>query len=230
MRLGLIVCVVVALGHVDAARAAPPPDCEAALDNVMTSVVSAFMAKDTIAARKNAVKKWPAVPEACHTAQWYLQAALIINAGETELTAGDVKIATEEAALMLAMQQADDVDVLVRIALINVLGRKPALPKDACKRAQAIDKGDRAAYVCARVAISKRDGKSAKKQLATITLARRFPDYELTIAQAAKLNKDTKTMKAQASLAAKLNEDRAEMALINEADHNAIIDLAKKLK
>ena len=230
MRLGLIACVVVVIGSVHVAKAAPPPDCAATLEDVMTSVRGAFMAKDKPTARTNGVKKWVGVPEGCHTGAWYLQAALLLEAGETELTAGNVKIASEEAALTLALKQADDLDVLVRVALINALGRKPALPKDACKRAQALDGGPRAAYVCARAALAKGDGKTAKTQLATIKLARLFADYELAVAQAAKRNKDSATMKAQAKLAANIDQDRAGMAMINEADRNAIIDLAKKLK
>jgi hypothetical protein len=228
MRFALI--AIIAVGTADPANAAPPADCTAALDDVMSSVRGSFMAKDTSTPRKEALRKWPLVPEACHTGRWYLGAAILIGGGDTELTAGNIKLTSEEAALTLALQQPDDADVLARVALVSALGRKPALPADACKRAQAVDSGKRAAYVCARAAIANKDGKTAKQQLATIKIARQFPDYELALAQAAKLNKDTKTMKAQAKLAQKLDYDRAGMGLIREGDRNAIIDLAKKLK
>lgn len=213
-----------------AAKPAPPPDCAAALGDIMSDVRGSFVAKNTFSPRKEALRKWPLVPDACHTGLWYLEAAILIGQSNTELTAGNVKLTSEEAALTLALQQPDDVDVLKQIAFISALGRKPALPDDACKRAQAIDKGDKAAYVCARAAIAAGDGKTAKEQLASIKFTRPFADYELAVAQAAKLNKDTKTMKAQAKLAQKEDYDRAGFAMIKEGDRKAIIELAKKLK
>lgn len=254
MRIGILACVVLAgcakrpaehdvakpidsqvviapdSAPAPALKPAPPPDCTGPLGDIMGDIGGAFQAANTFAPRKEAVKNWIAAPAACHTGVWYLEAALLLAAGEKELTAGNIKIASEESALTLALQQPDHIDVLKRVALINTLGRKPALPDDACKRAQAVDKGDKAAYVCARAAIAAGDGKTAKEQLAAIKVTRPYPDYELSVAQAAKLNKDTKTMKAQAKLAAKLDFNRAGFAMIKEGDRKAIVDLAKSLK
>lgn len=215
-----------------APKPAVPDDCKAEHAAIMSNVRRAFQAKNTFAPRKEAVTAWPNVPESCRTGVWYLEAALLFAAGETELTAGNVKVAGEESALTLALQQPDQIDVLKRVALVQALGRKPALPSDACKRAQAVasDNADAAAYVCARAAIAANDGKTAKEQLAAIKVGKPFADFELAQAQAAKLLKDTKTMKAQAKLAAKLDHSRAGYAMIREADRKAIIDLAKSIK
>jgi hypothetical protein len=211
--------------------ATAPTDCAGPLGSVMSDIHRSFIAKETYAPYKEARKKWPLVPDACHTGLWYLEAAILIGRGDSDLVAGNIKIASEESALTLALQQPDDLDVLKRVALVSLLGRKPELPADACKRAKAVAADDdRAAYVCARAAIAANDGKTAKEQLAAIKVAKPFPDYELAVAQAAKLNKDTKTMKAQAKLAAKLDYNRAGFAMIKEGDRKAIIDLAKSLK
>ncbi len=228
--------VVIAPDSTAAAKPAPPPpppvtDCKAALGSIWGDISGSFLAKNTFAPRKEALRKWPLVPEACHNGYWYLEAAILIGQSETELTTGNIKLTSEEAALTLALQQPDDLDVLKRVALVSTLGRKPALPDDACKRAKAVAADDdRAAYVCARAAISAGDGKTAKAELAAIKTPRPFADYELAVAQAAKLNKDTKTMKAQAKLAQKLDYNRAGFAMIHEGDMKKIGSLAKSLK
>lgn len=209
-----------------------PDDCKAEHAAIMSNVRRAFQAKNTFAPRKEAVAAWPNIPASCRTGVWYLEAALLFAAGEAELTASNVKIAGEESALTLALREPDHVDVLERVALVQALGRKPTLPADACKRAQAVaaDDADGAAYVCARAALAAGDGKTAKEHLAAIKVSKPFADFELAQAQAAKLLKDTKTMKAQAKLAQKLDYSRAGYAMIKEADRKAIIGLAKSLK
>lgn len=213
-----------------AAKPAPPPDCSGVLGDIGSDVHRSFTAKETSSPRKEALRKWPLVPDACHTGYWYLEAAILIGQGDTELTAGNIKVTSEEAALTLALQQPDDLDVLKRVALVSMLGRKPALPDDACTRAKAVAADDdRAAYVCARAAIAAGDGKTAKSELAAIKTTSSFVDFELASAQAAKLAKDTKTMKAQAKLAAKLDYNRAGLHMIHEGDRKALVDLAQSL-
>ena len=223
--------VVVAPTPPPATPAKPAVDCAAQLEGVMTHIRDAYIAKNASTPRKEAVKLWPSVPEACRNGLWFLEAALLLNAGEMELSTGSIKLATEEAALTLALQQPDHVDVLERVALVSALGRKPALPDDACKRAQAAAATDveGAAYVCARAAIAAGDGKTATDALAAIKSTSARPDLELARAQAAKLNADAKTRKAQAKLAMKLDNNRANLALIKERDRKAIVDLAKPL-
>jgi hypothetical protein len=215
-----------------AAPPATPPtvtDCKGPLWTIMGDIARSFSAANTFDPRQEALRKWPLVPEACHTGLWYLEAAILVTR-EPELTAGNIKIASEEAALTLALQQPDDLDVLQRVAFVSTLGRKPALPDDACKRAKAIGANeDRAAYVCARAAIAVGDGKTAKAELAAIKSQSNFVDFALASAQAAKLNKDTKTMKAQAKLAAKLGYESARLHMIVERDRKALIALAKSL-
>ena len=231
---------VVIAGDSDAAKPAPvaikpvpPPavDCTKELAAVMSHIRSAYVAKEMFGPRKEAVKKWPAVAASCRNGLWYLEAALLINAGERELVADAVKLASEEAALTAALQQPDHVDVLERVALVSALGRKPALPADACTRAKAVAGTDTegAAYVCARAAIAAGDGKTATGELAAIKNTTGRADLELARAQAAKLAGDKKTMKAQAKLATKLDFNRANAALIKDRDRKAIIDLAKPL-
>jgi hypothetical protein len=225
--------VVIAGDSAAAAKPAPPPakpDCTV-VEDIMSDVHSAFMAKNTGAPRKAAAKAWPTVPDACKNGEWYLAAALLITAGEAELNSGSIKIATEESALTLALAQPDDIEVLKRVALMTGLGRKPTLPADACKRAKAVAGSDAnaAAYVCGRASIAAGDGKTAKQELDAIKSTTGFADVELARAQAAQLNKDAKTRKAQAKLAMKLDSTRANAALIRERDRKAIIDLAKPL-
>jgi hypothetical protein len=238
MRVGIALCLLVSSTQLvlagDAPKPAPPPatvDCATPLAEVMSLVHDAYIAKNTGAPRKEAAKMWPTVPDACHTGAWYLQAALLINAGETELNAGAIKVATEESALTMALAQPDDINVLKRVALVSALGRKPALPADACKRAKAVAGKDAngAAYVCARAAIAAGDGKTAKEELAAIKSTSGLADVELARAQAAQLNKDAKTRKAQAKLAMKLDDNKVKLALIRQRDRKAIADLAKPL-
>jgi hypothetical protein len=211
--------------------AVPAVDCAAQLEAVMTHIRDAYIAKNAMTPRKEAAKLWPTMPDACRNGLWFLEAALLLNAGELELSTGTIKLASEEAALTFALQQPDHVDVLERVALVSALGRKPVLPDDACKRAQAVAGSDTegAAYVCARAAIAAGDGKTAKEQLAAIKSTTGRPDVELARAQAAKLNADAKTRQAQAKLAMKLDINRASLALIKERDRKAIVDLAKPL-
>ena len=211
--------------------AAPPvTNCEAPLRSIMSDIAQSFSAANTYAPRKEALRKWPLVPEACHTGYWYMEASMLIGWGGTELTTGNIKLTSDEAALTLALQQPDDLDVLQRVALMSTLGRKPPLPTDACKRAKAIGaEDDRAAYVCARAAIAAGDGKTAKAELAAIKTKSNFVDFTLASAQAAKLNKDAKTMKAQAKLAAKLDYDTAHLHMLREGDYKSFLALTKSL-
>src|SRR5688572_23546033 len=103
-----------------AAPTAPPPvDCDKELAAVMSPIRSAYIAKETFGPRKEAMKKWPVVSAGCRNGLWYLEAALLINAGESELVADGVTLASEEAALTAALGQPDHVDVLERVALIS---------------------------------------------------------------------------------------------------------------
>jgi hypothetical protein len=83
--------------------------------------------------------------------------------------------------------------------------------------------------VCARAAIAAGDGKTAKEELAAIKSTSGLADVELARAQAAQLNKDAKTRKAQAKLAMKLDDNKVKLALIRQRDRKAIADLAKPL-
>ena len=227
MRVGIALCLLLASTEVAIAGG----DCASTLGDLNLLVYDAYIAKNTGAPRKEAVKLWPNVPTACQTGAWYLQAALLINAGESELNAGAIKVTSEESALTMALAQPDDINVLERVAFVSALGRKPALPADACKRAKAVAGKDTngAAYVCARAAIAAGDGKTAKAELAAIKSTSGLADVELARAQAAQLNKDAKTRKAQAKLAMKLDSKKANLALIKERDRKAIVELAKPL-
>jgi hypothetical protein len=219
-----------------AAPVAKPDACQQEVRAIMSSVRSAYIAMNAGPPRKEAVTKWPTIAPPCQDGQWYLAAALLVNLGETELTAGSVKVTSEESALTAALTKPDDIDVLERVALVSTLGRAPKLPDDACKRAKnAIGANpkpylaDAAHYVCARAAIAAADGATAKQELDAIKSSSDFVDIALARAQAAKLTKDTKTMKAQAKLAMKLTAMRATTALLKEVDRKALIALAKPL-
>lgn len=219
---------------------APPPaaddkQCAIAINTLMKDVASTYVAMDSATPHKKASEAWPKVPANCRNGRWYLAAALLIDAGDKDLTAATIKLSTEEAALTGALAQPDDIDVLVRVGLVNGLGRGPKLPDDACDRAKKVvgakkgDDADKVIYVCARTTIAAGDGKAAGKLLGTLAVPKLFADSELARAQAAKLAKDTKTMKAQAKLAMKLDSTRAAAAKVSEADRSAIIAAAKLL-
>ena len=223
VKLVVATAVLLCLGR-SVARA----DCES-LHSLFSDLHASFQAKNTFSPHKQAAAAWPLVPAACQTGQWYLAAAILFELGDKDLTAGDIKIASEESALTLALQQPDDLDVLARVALVSALGRKPALPDDACTRAKAIASDQRAAYVCARAAIAAGDGVTAKTELAAITAQWGFPDADLARAQAAKLRGDVKTRKAKAKLAMKLDYQHAQFGMLGERDRKTIIQLAKQL-
>ena len=204
-------------------------DCDATLHRIFSDLSRSFSAMDANTPHQAALKAWPLVPAACQTGRWYLAAAILTVHGDKDLAAGNVKIASEESALTLALQQPDDLDVLKRVALISALGRKPALPDDACKRAKAVATDERAAYVCARSAIAAGDGKTATTELATIKAKSNYIDFHLAQAQAAKLTNDAKTRKAAAKLAMKLDYNKGLFAMIDDRDRKAIVALAKSL-
>jgi hypothetical protein len=214
----------------------PAPDCKAVNRAIMSNIRRAYVAMNAGPPRADALKLWPAAPEACHTGAWYLEAALLLDWASADLVAGPIKLATPEEALVAALKQPDDIAVLARVALVSALGNGPKLPDDACARAKAAlgsstarEDTDNVAYVCARAAIAAGDGKAAKEQLAAIQVPREHVDSELLAAQAAKLNKDKKTMQAQAKLAMKIAETRARSAMLSDAEYKAIIALAKQL-
>ncbi|HEX5058451.1 MAG TPA: hypothetical protein VFV99_03780 [Kofleriaceae bacterium] len=238
--------VVIAPDKASPPPAAPAPapapaatddkQCVIAINTLMRDIAGTYAAMDSATPHKKAVEAWPAVPATCRNGRWYLAAALLIDAGDKDLTAGTIKVASEEAALTSALAQPDDIDVLVRVGLVNGLGRGPKLPADACDRAKAAvagstkgDDADKAAYVCARAAIAANDGKAAGQLLASLKVPKLFVDSELARAQAAKLAKDSKTTKAQAKLAMKLDSTRVAAAKVSEADRKAIIAAAKQL-
>jgi len=218
-----------------ASDAAVPADCATQLRALAGKVRSAYVAMDATSSRRAAKELWTAMPETCRKGAWYLAAARLVAIDVKPLVAGSVTIDDEKTALVGALGQPADADVLARVALVAAIGREPGLPANACDSARgAVDKSDRnagdlATYVCARAAIVAGDGKRARIELVGMYDAKRFLDIDLVRAQAAKLAGDTKAMKDSIAAVNKIDQHRAANAYSSPVDVAAIIDVANKL-
>ncbi|HWO25667.1 MAG TPA: hypothetical protein VNO30_43310 [Kofleriaceae bacterium] len=149
------------------------------------------------------------------------------------LEAGAARIETEEAALTAGLAGPDDVELLARVAYVSAIGRKPALPADACARAKSLaaasNDPDAVAYTCAQAALAAADGSAAAQLLAAIKEPKRWLDTELAQARAAKLVNDKAAMARFAQAAAKVDYERAQMANVASNDAKIVVQAAKQL-
>lgn len=219
MRVLMLLCFVACIGSSDEAKPVPrkqpaplkpthvaplQPDCDR-MHRLEGEVSSAYVAKDHVNNYRRAIEMAPAVPQVCRAGWWYLAVARLLDLGVDREIAG---FKTPEAALEAGLQQPDDVRVLVRVAQVAALGRKPALPADACERARMVtsrtartDEESGARYVCGRAAIASGDGARAIVELDAYLDTSATWDVELARAQAAKLVKDRASTIRHARLA-----------------------------
>jgi hypothetical protein len=216
-----------------------PPDCLAQQYRVSTEMTGVVGAKDHVERKRAAITAANATSPGCRSGSWYLDVSRLLDLG-AQLELAGLHFATPEEALAAALQQPDDVNVLVRVTQVAAFGRKVTPPSDACERARRVvgvlergsdrdriearvaDEG--AHYICARAAIEGGDGKRALAELAAVD-PRTFVDFELARAQAFKLvgNRALTIRHARAAITT------ANEARIVTADRDAIIRLAEPL-
>ncbi|MCE9572037.1 MAG: hypothetical protein K8W52_02655 [Deltaproteobacteria bacterium] len=215
-------------------------ECNAAISAVASPVRTMEIAMEGQASRGRALERWRAVPEPCRDARWYMLAARIQRYAPVALELGDVHLADPAASLSAAIGASDDREVLAFLAFVAAAGGAPALPADACARAQgaptlghafgSMDQwGDDLAYVCGHTALAGGDAATAAAKFAAIRNKRRYPDLELRMAQAAQAQGDAKTAQALAAQAASLEEVRARSFGATEQERAAIILAAQQL-
>lgn len=186
---------------------------------------------------RKAIELWKATPPTCRRGRWHLAAARLLELRATRtLEVDSIRLETSEAALIAALEQPDDLQVLTRAAEVSSYGRRVALPADACPRARvaaAAEKqnGDRysddAHFVCARKAIENLDPVAAEKELAAIVDGG-SADLELARAQTAALRRDHLAAKRHAAKAIEI-ASRGH-SLEPAADTDAIVRLARDIR
>ncbi len=140
-----------------------------------------------------ALERWRAAPAPCRDARWHLQAARLARWSGEPVEDGATRFADAGAALTAGLALDPDRELLALVAFLAALGGEPALPDDACARAEhapplpgpAYESADAAAYVCGHAALRDGDYAEAARRFDAITMPDHYPDLALRRAQAA---------------------------------------------
>ncbi len=181
-------------GRPPAADAAPPVDCaryHRALAGLVGRTLHAAAGAEY---QDDAVERWRQAPAPCRDARWHLQAARLARWSGEPIEDGTTRFADASAALTAGLALDADRELLSLVAFLAALGDEPALPDDACARAErapplpgpAYESADAAAYVCGHAALRDGDYAEAARRFAAITMDQHYPDLALRQAQAAR--------------------------------------------
>lgn len=176
------------------ADAAPPVDCaryHRALAGLVGRTLHAAAGAEY---QDEALERWRQAPAPCRDARWHLQAARLARWSGEPVEDGATRFADAGAALTAGLALEPDRELLALVAFLAALGDEPALPDDACARAEhapplpgpAYESADAAAYVCGHAALRDGDYNEAAKRFDAITMPDHFPDLALRRAQAAR--------------------------------------------
>jgi len=176
------------------ADAAPPVDCaryHRALAGLVGRTLHAAAGAEY---QDEALERWRRAPAPCRNARWHLQAARLARWSGEPVEDGATRFANASAALTAGLALDPDRELLALVAFVAALGDEPALPDDACARAErapplpgpAYESADAAAYVCGHAALRDGDYQEAARRFAAITMRDHFPDLALRQAQAAR--------------------------------------------
>ncbi len=208
-------------------------DQDTLISKARGSAVSMFSAMDGAASYAASLAAWSAVAPECRDGRWFYAAALLLSYRSSALVAGATKFTTVDEVLTaaLAASGTDDDELLARIAYNAAMGRRPAVPSDACARATKVARpgADDATYVCAQEALASGDGKTAGELIAAMHQRFAFLDADLVAARAAKLHGDKAATRKFAAAAMKVDYAAANRASVNSDDAKLVVAAAREL-